>query len=291
MASLRQLLDVASTDSISLGSLPSWLEKNQQAMFFQNTCADDYETGYNQSCFCCFEINSSMTAVEFEVWGGGGGGAGACCCAWGPPGGSGAYAVKRLDNTEGTYTGECYTLCVAPATCCSPNSCCGYQGCASFVLGSGLSNFCAEGGRPGCSFCNFFICFPNSGCGIVMHPCYDTDCSCYFGADSGVAGRHGGIEANCCNATNFCHYKALLPVPAGFGRTEVGYNIVRVYDNLGTNVQSRCHSGSWVLSGMPAAGTNPNIPIGQGGMSATVCGGNCRCGAPGSSGLIKISWS
>ena len=94
---------------------------------------------------------AGTTFIKFEVWGGGGGGPGTCCCMWGTPGGSGAYAYKCI-CTGYDLGGSVYEICTASASCCSPSNV-GSRGCKSFVTGPGLTNFCAEGGFGGQSFC------------------------------------------------------------------------------------------------------------------------------------------
>ena len=290
MAKLRDLLDVASVDSFTIDKgMPAFLDQAVQSLVFVRSCTTQYNENYSEGCWCCWQINSDMSAVTFEVWGGGGGGAGGCCCSWGFPGGAGAYAKKSLDNSTGTYSAECYTFCVAPPSCCSPVQSCGYRGCSSFVLGPGLTNYCAEGGIPGCNYCFFFGCFPNSSCGIMWHPNFGTDCSCYFGADFGVAGHPGGMEATCCNAGNWCHYKSIHPLPPMPGRPNVAYQAIRAHCNY-QNYCDRCRVGGWAVSGAIGGG-NDIVAIGIGGTSARVCGGTCCCGQSGGPGMLKISWN
>lgn len=290
MPRLRDLLDVASTDSFvrDTGQPAVW-NNNNQSLVFVRSCTSSYNENFDEGCWNCWDIKSSYKVVTFEAWGGGGGGAGSCCCAWGHPGGAGAYAKKSVDNTSGTYSGCLYTMCVSPASCCSPSSSCGYRGCSSFVIGSGLTNFCAEGGIPGCSLCFFFGCFPiNSSCGILWHPNRDTQCACYFGADTGVAGKAGGMEAICNNSSNWCHYKSIHPMPPMPGREAMAYQAIGAHCNNQAQCD-RCRIGGWGISG--GLGGNEMRTIGMGGTTARNCGGGCCCGTSGGPGMIKITWT
>ena len=289
MPRLRDLLDIASADSFTIDKgAPTFFENANQSLVFVRSCTDSPNYNYDEGCFCCWQIQSSMNNISFEVWGGGGGGAGSCCCSWGAPGGAGAYAKKSLDNTTGTYNGQCYTFCISAGGCCSPVQSCGYRGCQSHVIGAGLTNFCAEGGIPGCGLCFFFGCFPNSGCGILWHPSKGTQCACYFGADEGVPGHLGGMEASCCDAGNWCHYKSIHPVPAMPGRPSNAYQAIGAHCNLVASCD-RCRMNGWGVSG--AMGSSEMVAIGIGGTTARTCGGGCCCGMGGGPGMLKISWS
>ena len=290
MTKLRDLLDVQPIDGFTQDKgQPSIFDTATQSLVFVRSCTDNYNENYDEGCWSCWPIQSDMNQVTFEVWGGGGGGAGGCCCSWGFPGGAGAYAKKTLDNSGGAYNGECYTFCVAPPSCCSPVMSCGYKGCRSYVTGTGLSNFCAEGGVPGCALCFFFGCFPSSSCGTLWHPGYGTECACYFGADFGVAGHPGGLQADCCNAGNWCHYKSIHPLPPMPGRPNIAYEAIRAHCNLNASCDA-CRIGGWGVSG--AIGSSNNmVAIGIGGTTARRCGGSCCCGSNGGPGMLKITWS
>lgn len=108
---------------------------------------------------CCWIVPDGVRHVTFEVWGGGGGGGSGgrqCnCCDTGEPGLGGAYARKSINVTPGDYYWVCagnggmwdeFTTSGRPLG----NGCCnGINGGASYVIGVGLTNFCAEGGRGG----------------------------------------------------------------------------------------------------------------------------------------------
>lgn len=289
MSSLRELLDRADTGTFTkeIGA-PIHLDNMTQSLFFTRACTQMYCEVYGEGCWCCWEIESCMKEITFEVWGGGGGGAGSCCCAWGPPGGAGAYAWKSITNYDGALNNCKYTFCVAPPSCCSPSRTCGYRGCRTFVLGQGLSNFCAEGGIPGCSLCFFFGCFPvSSSCGILWHPNRDTSCACYFGADWGVEGKAGGLEASCANTGNWCHYKTIYTLPPMSGYKHGSFKAVGAHCNLVASCD-RCRVGSF-LDGAHGGGSEMTA-VGIGGTTARVCGGGCCCGWSGGPGMIKVSY-
>ena len=113
-------------------------------------------------------VPTGVTCVTFELWGGGGAGTPTCCCMCfnGPPGDGGAYSMKTLAVTPGTV----YTVCVGCGGCGSccwwQANACGCQGRKTFILGTGLSNFCAEGGQGGlwcnASPCNMYALANNS---------------------------------------------------------------------------------------------------------------------------------
>jgi hypothetical protein len=117
---------------------------------------------YQETCCVTWIVPSGVTCATFEIWGGGGSGAGMCCCGGGPPGGSGAYAKKTIPVTAAA----CYQLFLAPATQCSSANT-GCRGCTTSIIGTGLTNFCAEGGIGGCSYCNPQCCNSMCTCGCT----------------------------------------------------------------------------------------------------------------------------
>jgi len=302
MPSLRNLLDTADLDNLGFdtGTAPAWQRQEGHSLLFQaayGMCC--YNNDYNNNCWCYFCVCNGMDIVTFELWGAGGGGAGACCCAWGPPGGSGAYTRLTVDNTSNGYS-RCYCMCVAATSCCSPVRSCGYRGCKTYLGGGNICNLCAEGGRPGCSFCNFYGCFPNEGCGVLEHPC-NTECACYFGCGTnepggsealavGVPGRHGWLQTDCNSPGDFCWYKVAFPIPPGLGTEDVSYKMVKA----GCNVRpeyDKCWVGGWAGDGAHGGTNGVSWPVGVGGNTARVCGGGCCCGWGGGPGLIRISWT
>ena len=292
MASLRQLLDKGSTDSLSSGPQPAYLEGEFESMYFVNRCSHQYNTDYGMSCIDWWSLPSDVTTVTMEVWGAGGGGAGSgsCGCVFGWPGGSGAYAKKTFSGSEAIGArGTCYCMCIAPASCCSPTMNCGYKGCKSWIIGSGLSNFCADGGDPGKA------CFCMSGCGgnwtgMCPHPDMGT-CACYYDCTStgvtGVPGRHGFLYANLHCSGNWCGYASIMPAPPFDGNNDTIYHLVRFCGNTEAS-HDRCKTGGIMTTGF--RGNDSMIPIGQGSNSTRVCGDGCCCGWGGGPGMIRINW-
>ncbi len=93
---------------------------------------------------CTWTVPAGVTCARFQVWGAGTSSGMGCCCAYGVPGSTGAYASVIMPVAAGSS----YTLCAGCAYCCYPSHSGGAQnGCQSYVTGTGLTNFCAEGGQ------------------------------------------------------------------------------------------------------------------------------------------------
>lgn len=93
---------------------------------------------------CTWTVPAGATIAKFEVWGAGAGSGAGVCCGGSPTGASGAYATIIIPVTAGCQ----YTLCAGCAH--GTQAYCTYQcdlsGCKSYVIGYGLTNFCADGG-------------------------------------------------------------------------------------------------------------------------------------------------
>lgn len=285
MASLRELL-LAETFVEYGGVTQVDRTVEGQQLYFAGQCNNTQDTNFCRNILCCWQVPAGVTSLTFEIWGGGGGGAGACCCGWGHPGGAGAYAKKAVTGSLG---GENYQLFAAYAGCCSPSRSCGYRGCQSWVTGTGLSNFCAEGGLPGCFNCNAWICHEqSSGCGRYswfLHCGSRNECACYYGADYGVPGRTGYIYTDECSA-NSCQYKPVVPIPAEFTVSGCTFHAVRYegFNDVGTGPSYR------VGAQMGITGGNVIKAFGSGGVTASAQSGNCYCGTSGGPGLVKVSY-
>lgn len=100
-------------------------------------------------------VPAGVTCATFEIWGGGGAGAPTCCCMCygGFPGSGGAYSMKTIPVVPGAS----YSFVVGCGGCGSEqwyqSNACGCSGGVTYVTGTGLTNFCAEGGLGGC-WCN-----------------------------------------------------------------------------------------------------------------------------------------
>jgi len=189
---------------------------------------------YRCGASCSWTVPAGVTCARFQIWGAGAGTGYACCCAFTPFGGTGAYASVIIPVTAG----DIYTLCAGCALCCYATagaSISNLSGCASYVTGTGLSNFCAEGGEgnlycqmttrcvygPVSGYCVFLggcICNNFSVCWSTTSPapggpscCFDnmyssiSSCKTYYGSATcgtvyGIRGSFGSIAVN-CNAT------------------------------------------------------------------------------------------
>ena len=153
MASLRSLLStVIPGRVIDDVQLPPGCQH-----IFQATCHQCQQQSYQETCCYTWIVPTGVTRATFEIWGGGGAGAGGRCCGYGPPGGSGAYSKKAIT----VVPAACYQLFLGAATDCSDGQC-GCRGCKTYVVGTNLTNFCADGGMSGC-----WTCTPTTCCQAV----------------------------------------------------------------------------------------------------------------------------
>jgi hypothetical protein len=282
MATLRSLLPgaggagvvAAPSGGISVTS-PVWRQKPGSELVFVGSCTNSQDTNYCRNQLCCWTVPYGVTTITFEIWGGGGGGGGMCCCGFGVPGGPGAYAKKTVTGNLG---GCNYNMSVAYTGCGTPGNS-GYRGCQSWVTGYGLTNFCVEGGYPGCSYCNHYS---NLNCGVYHSPAQNgACCSCYYGADFGCAGC-GSMDYTDYQSADFCYYKFFQPVPPGLVSKGQSYFVTRGCQYTCGEVQN-CKVSIGLPGGIVKA-------IGLGGQSAMVYGGGCCCGSGGGPGMIKVSY-
>lgn len=218
-------------------------------------------------------VPAGVTSVVIELWGGGGGGGNAvtcCCCAHGGGGGGGAYSRKTLTVTPGSS----YTVCAggggagggvsgmrADGACC-----CGAKGGTSYVTGTGLTNFCAEGGFGGESRQQswFNINSPNGGWPGT-------------GGDLNARGLDGGMLAG--RGNRFCAGWSF-----GGGSPFGGKNMYIGHDWCAQYADD-CGNGKW--GGV--CGFTGNFPGGGGtGGWQSCCCGICSCGGAGAPGLVRI---
>jgi len=185
-------------------------------------------SGYFRAGACCqWTVPGGVTCARFQIWGAGAGTGYGCCCAFTPFGGTGAYASVIIPVTAGNT----YTLCSGCALCCcaTAGGTNDTDGCPSYVTGTNLTNFCAEGGEGSlycqlltrcvfgsatCNFCTFLggcICTNNSVCWSPyssgrynlcdnMFPMISS-CKTYFGSATGgtvygIRGSFGSIAVN-----------------------------------------------------------------------------------------------
>jgi hypothetical protein len=285
-------------------------------------------------------VPSGISTATFHLWGGGGSGAPSYQCQQGVGGGSAAYAYKSVSVTPG----DVYTLCLdgAERHCCTRFFCSdgttvltdqgdqsithGERGMKAYVLGTGLDNFCAEGGNPGIARCCGWASSnngqgyggePNFRCITVTHECVakrsvtDSDNdryapAKYYGADGGSWGIYACRQIGCCGATdgmqaNRCGDKEFTPYPGGLLKTGMRGHIERPSVNGGLVAVKICnivggphgyHSCYLnTMSGYSQGGGAWPQVTGMGGLTPTTCGGTCCCGTYGGPGMIRISYS
>ena len=119
---------------------------------------------------CCqITVPANVNCIQIDMWAAGGNSWGANCCGGSHFGHTGGFVSIVMP----TCSGWNYTLCAGCAYCCYPSHSGGAQnGCQSYVTGTGLTNFCAEGGQGDgkvmnkehnhcTSYAQFFIIFTN----------------------------------------------------------------------------------------------------------------------------------
>lgn len=237
-------------------------------------CCDEKGSEYMLWC-----VPSDVSQARFYAWGGGGGGAGACNCMQGVPGGSGAFARNDIQVSSG----DCFDICVGFGGECS-ESCQGSAGSASYVLGPGLDNFCAEGGYGGKTCC---CAYHQETCSLVacgfwyMDNCTKAE---FYGAQCGAKGVLGFAYSLCGQGDNECYWKVAIPYPGGIVNKQGGVTMVR---NLGRACDN---DGLICLTNSGLSNSNYNRVVGQGAPSATACGGGCCRGIFGNPGMIQINY-
>lgn len=189
--------------------------------------------GCNYTCVagtgacCLWVVPPGVSSVVVEIWGGGGGGGSAvvdCCNSIGGGGGGGAYARKTLS----VAAGSCYTICVGGGGMGGGQNnssmrtiacCCGFKGGTTYITGTGLTNFCAEGGYGGESrLYNVAGISPNGGWPGT-------------GGDLNVRGSDGGYF-------NTGMYTSVIAQTWGGGSPFGGRNIYMSYDCQSSGVDN-----------------------------------------------------
>jgi len=283
MATLRTYFgkfESITQSAIESGEINTNLQYNGEKItlmpYCQSTanCCDTNKGEYMTWC-----VPTGVSFARMLLWGGGGGGAGACCCQQGVPGGSGAFA--RQDIT--VSPGELYTLCAGFGGECTA-SCKGDSGTASFIVGEGLNNFCAEGGDGGKTCCEAYHqvnCSLNA-CGYwYMDNCNKAQ---FFGALCGAEGVLGYAFSLCGSGDNVCYWKQAVPYPGGLINKNGGTTILRNQGRACNNRFIKCIANTGLSS------SYYNRTVGQGAPSSTACGGGCCCGTWGNPGMIQINY-
>lgn len=316
-------------------------EQEQWDLFFSIPSWRGWTEGYGMQC-CgtstaidkdhwgkyTWIVPPDTTTARFHLWGGGGSGAVSHCCQQGVPGGSGAYAFKDVLVSPG----DCYTFCVtdghlrkcveiadvggvtdAGAGTVSR----GLRGMKAYVTGTGLTNFCAEGGNPGAVRCQSIIATANTCCCATVKMCHivcrrtvdsanDVFAPAkYYGADGGSEGMYGCYQFGCCNHTgdmnaNHCGDKRLVPFPGGIPYWEepsdvpaIGGGFISVkqcdiIENIYGTMAAQAASYHWMGT---CSATSFATVWGMGGLSQSTCGGTCCCGQMGGIPMIRVSYS
>ena len=268
----------------------------------QAACACGY--GGNRSTFC---VPPGMSTATFHIWGAGGyvEGHQASACGFSVGGGSGAYAYQTVAVTPG----QCYTVKAGHSHCCYPypqtwgatpenDSDHG----TTFVQGTGLTNFCAEGG-----FHTSFVCCTTTNFDTTLVdsavPYYEGGDSalgpnraCYYGAIDGSRGNKSYVTENSVGmATCLSNLRYWSALPA-----------CSVYAKLGGHIQtggvcaqpsvsniSRCfatNADQGYCGGVRTSEAQNWDLAGVGGHGVSACTTVC-CGALNRAGKIRVFYS
>lgn len=252
---------------------------------------------------CAWTVPGGATCARFQLWGAGAGSGSACCCGFSPIGGTGAYASVIIPVTPG----DIYTLCAGCAFCCYA---CRAQndadGCPSFVTGTGLTNFCAEGGE-GSKYCEVLTrcSFGASTCATCM---FLGGCLCNSGSDvcwNGPGqGSVGGDLANIYPMISSCKTYfgsatsgTVYGVRGSFGYIAVNYGGTLCVAHppivgFSTNSCCACSIALSTVQGCTRAAINGFMQIpGAGGWAGYKCGGETNCaGDAGRMGMVCVSF-
>jgi len=251
---------------------------------------------------CAWTVPGGATCARFQLWGAGAGSGSACCCGFSPIGGTGAYASVIIPVTPG----DIYTLCAGCAFCCYA---CRAQndadGCPSFVTGTGLTNFCAEGGE-GSKYCEVLTrcSFGASTCATCM---FLGGCLCNSGSDVCWNTPQAGIGADLVNIypmissckTYFGSATSgtVYGVRGSFGYISVNYSGILCVAHppivgFSTNSCCACCVTSSSAQGCTRAASNGFMQIpGAGGWAGYKCGGETNCaGDAGRMGMVCVSF-
>lgn len=258
---------------------------------------------------CLWTVPAGVSCARFQLWGAGAGRGYVCCCGYIPFGGTGAYASVIIPVTPG----DTYTLCAGCAYCCyagnSNTNVNGQPGCQSFVVGNGISNFCAQGGESslfcelnvrntfnqlcatqncrylgGCICSNGSVCHITGGTFTYGSPgcCWDNifpmiaSCKTFYGSATvgtvyGINGAFGSIAVNCNGGICAQH-----PPIYGFPTTSCCVALI-----TNSDVGGCCCKTSTGTLCVPGAGS----------WAQYQCGGCVqRCGDAGRAGMVCVSY-
>lgn len=257
--------------------------------------------GANWVSWC---VPPQISTATFHIWGAGGYSSGGDGCGVGIPGGSGAYASKTVNVTPGT----CYSIHGGVRRCCF-SYCAGWEAGdykdsdhgTTYVVGTGLTNFCAEGGNAAgfvcCNAVDFATLFDSET------PYYTNgdsaggpNRSCYYGADKGVRGTKGYVTTSGVGyATGLCQMRFWVPLPGCSTYSKLGGHVqVANCQNETGNTQMVRNLGMNMDQGYCAGQMNSGQNLEMAGMPSpgmTTCGGSTRCSQLNQAGKIRILFS
>ena len=276
MASLRTLLNIVGPDEVT--GLAGPVEGRSHN--FVVTCFNCNNGSYADFCCMSFIVDSTTTKATFEVWGGGGGGGGFCCCGTGPGGSSGSYTRK----TQPVESGQCYAMILGRSTDCasSPTGCAGCWSCLCGVSLNGTAfdtNMCAQGGTRGCATCFYTGCCNYCTCEGVP--------SAYGGTEN-IDGVRSCLYHRCHD--NACWDKLFVAYPGGITNKCGGVLMSRPHDHYWYAGWAQC-LGSYLSNPVGGGGRGFGYIPGMGGPSGFAGSGVCRCGTPGTPGMIKVTFA
>lgn len=288
----------------SIGSVVGGGSQNLVEILAPYTCMGSASScGYARE-FTIWCVPPGMSSATFHLWGGGGtvGGmaAGAIPCGVSPPSGSGAYAKKTISVTPG----DCYVVHVGGnfciSTCTNPTTlrtATGYPetGKHTYVTGTGLTNFCAEGGSDSCTctLTNIAGYFTDSN-SIMWNDSENKPQATYYGADTGVNGLNGYVKwYGGSNANGACNFRWYVPyAPCTYTKLggHVGVNgcCHWMANHSGTRNQFSAGAGAPSYSGTYAPARW--LP-GSGAAGAANCASCQSCGAYPTGGKVAIYFS
>lgn len=267
-------------------------------------------SGYFRSGFCCqWTVPGGVTCARFQIWGAGAGTGYGCCCSFTTFGGTGAYASVIIPVTAGNT----YTLCAGCAFCCCATAggtnCA--NGCPSYVTGTNLSGFCAEGGEGSlyCQLTTRCVCGPVNGYCMFLGGCICGNNSVCANSSTFQGGQGGVGSPGCCFDNMFpmmpscrTYYGSatggtVYGIRGSFGSIAVNCNgTIRVQDApvYGFASASCCccihtgnYAGGWCRSAVAGYRQYP----GGGGSALFQCGGAVSAaGDSGRMGMVCVSY-
>lgn len=236
---------------------------------------DNFSGNLRCGVACTWTVPGGATKAQFQVWGAGAGTANGMCCAGSPFGQNGAFATTIIDVTPG----DTYTLCAGCAFCCyaycsSQNTTCGNP---SWVQGTNLSNFCADGGcsRISCGMRDYHSCCRQQGYGQCRwrgNQSSDSSGPCICAGGSWYC-----FDNSCASCGIVPFIRGVEQQPRG---TATGSTVYGLPGTWGGGCFDRNHYGCMCAPPVigPCHTAQPNSCRVEGFTSGSCCGG-CRCTA------------